>query len=249
MSVQCIINNINSIMAIRGVTTKHIIARSGLPEETFKNIIYGRVSNIRTSTAVKLAYALDMSVDELVGRKQLTNEQRVLREQYRALPENSRRMISDLCELEDACSRENNELIIFNLVGNMTDGKIFDSCDMQIMKCVDKKIIEDAHFGLYIASNSFAPYYCKGEVLLVSNRKPVDEEIIIALDKATSKLYIRKYQVRDDVILSPISYYGNDLRISRKNFELQWHIVGVVVDSTYNFIQFYDNSGPNTTSQ
>ena len=51
------------------LTIKQLSYASDLSEETIKAILYSRVKDIKLSTAIKLANALNCSLDDLVGHK------------------------------------------------------------------------------------------------------------------------------------------------------------------------------------
>ena len=51
------------------LTIKQLSYASDLSEETIKAILYSRVKDIKLSTAIKLANALNCSLDDLVRRK------------------------------------------------------------------------------------------------------------------------------------------------------------------------------------
>ena len=51
------------------LTIKQLSYASDFSEETIKAILYSRVKDIKLSTAIKLANALNCSLDDLVQRK------------------------------------------------------------------------------------------------------------------------------------------------------------------------------------
>lgn len=56
-------------MNVYNLTIKQLSYASDLSEETIKAILYSRVKDIKLSTAIKLANALNCSLDDLVQRK------------------------------------------------------------------------------------------------------------------------------------------------------------------------------------
>ena len=56
-------------MNVYNLTIKQLSCASDLSEATIKAILYSRVKDIKLSTAIKLANALNCSLDDLVQRK------------------------------------------------------------------------------------------------------------------------------------------------------------------------------------
>lgn len=71
------------------ITIRDISEQSGVPIPTINNLLYKDKQGIRLSTAIALARALQVSIDELVGCQTMTKEMRESVEICRGLPENA----------------------------------------------------------------------------------------------------------------------------------------------------------------
>ena len=86
-------NNVLMSMSEKGYTIRKLADVADVPLSTLNSFLYGKPTDCKLSTTVKLARALDVSIDELVGCETIKLEERVALSQARGLPERVRYLI------------------------------------------------------------------------------------------------------------------------------------------------------------
>ena len=69
----------------------------------------------------------------------------------------------------------------------MSKGIIYDACETIEIETS----VSEAYVAIMMPTNTFAPYFCKGDVVLFENRFPADGEY--AAFYRSDRAYIRKY--------------------------------------------------------
>lgn len=65
MDIQnAVIERINQLIILRGITVNDAAVRSGIPPSTLKNILYGKSKNAGVATIKKLCDGLNLSIQE-----------------------------------------------------------------------------------------------------------------------------------------------------------------------------------------
>lgn len=234
-------NALCKVMQSHNFTTKSLSDFSDVPEDTIKNLRYGRARDPKISTLIKLADALECTIDELVGRDLFQNKDNLFLERYKSLPKPSQQFVSSILNLEYHLTKTYNdaspfkrEVVVFIPVGNMEDGMIYSSSNFTHVDVRDyTQLFCDIPIscGIYISNNTYAPVYHAGDILLLSSTPPRSGDIITILHKPTQRLYIRKYYAGNIIALEPINQYGTTIYIDNNNeSEIDnWHILGNVL--------------------
>lgn len=231
----------NSTLHLKGLSTKSLADLANLPEDTIKNIRYGRVKDVKCSTLEKLADALNCSTDELLGREQINLTEFNMLQTFRRLSLGSQKFILSVLHLEDTlsesyneCSPFKKEIIVFKPTGYMEDSMIFDSSSFAQLDARDyirKYGPDKIHCGLYVTSNSLSPAYYQEDILLICNRPPRSGDTAVFIHQPTGKIYIRKYFPGNITTLEPINNFGKNIYIDSRNPAAldEWHIFGYIV--------------------
>lgn len=232
---------LTTMMNIKGLSTKSLADLANLPEDTIKNIRYGRVKDTKCSTVLKLADALGCSTDELLGRIDLELTEINMLKAFRRLSPGSKEFVLSVLQFEDALTESYNELspfkdeiVVFKPTGHMEDGMIYDSSSFVAIDARDyiRKYGQDKiHCGIYITNNSLRPAYHQGDILLICNRPPRSGDIAILIHQPTGRVYVRKYYPGNITLLEPINSYGRNIYIESRNPDAlnEWNIFGYVV--------------------
>ncbi len=231
----------NSLIHAKGLTTKALADLSNLPEDTIKNIRYGRVKDVKCSTLEGLANALNCSIDELLGREQINLTEANLIKTFRRLSHGSQEFVLSVLHFEDILSEAYNEgspfkeeILVFIPTGNMEDGMIFDSSaikQLDIRDYIAKYGLDIVHCGILVTNNSLVPVYHRNDILLVCNRPPRFGDTAVFIHQPTGKLYIRRYYPGNITTLEPINNFGQTIYIDSKNPDAldEWHVFGYIV--------------------
>lgn len=230
-----------SMMHVKGLTIKSLAVAADLPEDTIKNIRYGRVNDTKCSTVLKLADALNCTTDELLGRNHMDLTEVNMIKAFRRLTSGSKEFVLSVLHFEDTLSETyneyspfKNEIVVFKPTGHMEDGMIYDSSSFVSIDARDyiKKYGQDKiHCGIYITNNSFQPAYHQGDIVLVCNRPPRSGDIAILIHQPSGRIYVRKYFPGNITLLEPINGFGKNIYIDSQNPKAfnEWHIFGYVV--------------------
>lgn len=234
-------NTLCSMMLRRKLSTKALAELSGVPEDTIKNIRYGRVKDAKLITAMKLADALDCSLDELVGREEYSHSEQALIHTFRQLNPGSQEFVLSVCDFESCLAVEyidnspiKRDITVFTPTGHMEDGMIYDSCSftqLDIRDYIDRYGEDNIQCGLYITSDDFRPVYNKGDVLLICTKPPHPGDTAIILHQATGRLYIRKFYPGTTLTLESVNGFGRTIYVNGASLEEldQWVVMGVVL--------------------
>lgn len=212
---------------------------------TYKNILNGTTTKLPMSFGPVLYKLTGRLLFEFYGED--VPELKYL-ETYRKLPKHRQKMLSVLmeteCELAYAEDNENktnnsintddeNCLCVFVPIGNVEDGMIYDSSNIEIVNISKyKKIYGDQiDCGLKITSNHLHPVYHVDDILLISRRPPRDGDTAIFINRNTFRVYIRKFRQTSPCRLEPIVDYGSVITVDSNdvNDMKQWIKFGVVL--------------------
>lgn len=130
------------------------------------------------------------------------------------------------CDYEDY-------LTVYVPTGNMEDGMIYDSANIEKVKLPDfqKKYGSMISCGVQITSNHLHPVYNKGDILLIAKKPIRDGDTGIFFNKESGRAYIRKFYQTNPCMLEPVNGYGQTLYVdsNSKNDMEKWIKFGIVV--------------------
>lgn len=154
------------------ITIRDISEQSGVPIPTINNLLYKDKQGIRLSTAIALARALQVSIDELVGCQTMTKEMRESVEICRGLPENAlllvRYFIRHQKMLYSKVSNKSNYISVF--VPKYENGILATTnvSEMVNLENFPSNVKSKAYTGIKIPNDSYMPYYMENEIVLVA---------------------------------------------------------------------------------
>lgn len=222
--------NIEKERARLGFTQSQMAKALNMSLSSYKNMISGVSVNIPIYVA-HLAYGLTGKLFiELCG--DISPELKVMID-FRDLPKHKQEAIQTMVDIEcqlaeygqsHACDTDEpvdaDDLIsVYVLTGNMEDGMIFDSVNIETVNISHyRKIFGDLiDCGVKITSNHLHPTYHTGDILLVSRRPPRDGDTGIFINRETCRAYIRKFHQTTPCRLEPITNYGKTITIDCHN--------------------------------
>lgn len=209
----------------KDITLKDISNESGISFSTLNTFLYGESKDVKLSTAVKLARALNISIDEIVGADTINEITRESIYICRNLPENELYLIRWYIRYIDKLNRNNepNKKYVSvmelecNHIGNLkitTNYRHIDITD------IHPDLRTKIFFGITMPCDNYMPTYSPYDILLIANdRNPSgNENSLIRIDNC---LYIAKRKVENGVA----KYYS----IRDGKFRIDENDVGEVV--------------------
>lgn len=212
------------------ITLNEISKASGIPWNTLNSFLYGKSNDVRISNVIKLARALNISIDELVGAETIPEVTKESICMCRNLPENDlylvRWFIRYLDQLNNG-AEPNKRYVSVMLPEIDNDGnlKITSNYAKKEITGLQEPLRSKIFFGLYLNCDNYMPHYIPNDVLFVANdRKPKPNEnsairigkfIYIAkrkIENGTAKYYsIRdgKYRIDADDVDELIGYVAH----------------------------------------
>ena len=192
--------NIDMYLAEKDITLKEVSEAADISFDTLKTFVYGDAKDCKLSTAVKLARAFHVSIDELVGAETVLPQAKESMGLYRTLPENdqylARWFINYLVSLNN--SSENKSLTrsvmdieCFN--GSLKLTTIYHKADIsQVSADIRTKIF----FGIKMPCDHYMPVYTPYDTLLIANdRMPMHNEN--CLIRVKKEIYIAKVKIEN----------------------------------------------------
>ena len=213
--------NIEIERAKLGLTQSEMAQKLEMSLSSYKNMINGISSNIPIYVAHLVYIITGKHLFELCGY--ITPEIQLMIN-FCKLPKYRQNAILSLVNLEAELSAEGKKTIstseenyipLYILTGNMTDGMIYVSANIQPFNIGQyKKIYGDLiDCAIKITSNHLHPVYYTGDILLVHRESPRDGDTGIFINRENNRVYIRKLRQTSPVQLIPVSDNGQIIYI------------------------------------
>lgn len=208
--------NIEIERAKLGLTQLEMAQKLEMSLSSYKNMINGISANIPIYVALLVYMITGKQFFELCGY--ITPEIQLMID-FCKLPNYRQKAIMSLVSLEaelsmDGCKltskSEKNLIPLYTFTGNMTDGMIYDSTNIQPFNIGEyKQIYGDLiDCAIKITSNHLHPVYHSGDILLVHCVSPRDGDTGIFINREDGRVYIRKLRQTSPVQLIPINGNG-----------------------------------------
>lgn len=174
--------NVNMYLKESDFTIKSLSEAAEIPIETLKSFLHMGTRDCKVSTAVKLARALGISVDELIGAETLEFDFKHNCAICRNLPDNSMYLINWIIREQEKIYRnvEKGSRVISVVKpwvdnnGNMKPIYTFTNLDISN---ISNDIKYKTFLGLQIPDDRYMPAYTPYDILLIANdRKPKPNE-------------------------------------------------------------------------
>lgn len=216
--------NIEIERAKLGLTQSEMAQKLEMSLSSYKNMINGISANIPIYVAYLVYIVTGKQLFELCGY--ITPEIPLMID-FSKLPKYRQKAILSLVSLEAELSMEGRKTIskseenyipLYIFTGNMTDGMIYDSTNIQPFNIGQyKKIYGDLiDCAVKITSNHLHPVYYAGDILLVHRESPRDGDTGIFINRENNRVYIRKLRQTSPVQLIPVSDNGQIIYIDDK---------------------------------
>lgn len=164
-----------------------------LPAETVKNVYYGRTTDPKISTVMKMANALNISVNCLMGHCSHTTEEKILLQNFRSCGKHGRSLISLTAKYEALTVKEERESHIKHKIPCIIpQGDILQGIDYSKSRLIEIETSKpEAYVSIQLTTNELLPLYCKDDIVLIENRFPKHNEYGVFY--IGSIIFIRRY--------------------------------------------------------
>lgn len=194
--------NIDMYIAEKDITLREISEKADIPFSTLNNFLYGDSKDCKLSTAVSLARAFGVSIDELVGAEtieQITRESIAI---CRNLPENANYLVRWFIRRQEVIASEHRGKRVISIMkpicqmnGNLRPVNEFTPLDITHL---GDNIRPKVFIGFQLPCDHYMPHYSPYDILLVANdRQPniIENSIVIN----GGNLFIAKRKIENGV--------------------------------------------------
>lgn len=179
--------NIDLYVREKDITIREIAEEADIPFSTLNTVIYGSAKDCKLSTAVALARALGVSIDELIGAETIDEMSRESLSICRNLPENAvyliRWFIRHQEKIHSGLPEEKKIISVMQTIcqmnGNLKPGNEFTALDISHLR---NNVRPKVFIGIKIPCDHYMPVYSPYDILLVANDRkpsPIENSVII----------------------------------------------------------------------
>ncbi|MBQ0067358.1 MAG: helix-turn-helix transcriptional regulator [Phascolarctobacterium sp.] len=216
--------------AEKGLSMAAMAKLVGMDESMYKRIIYQQTTKISALMLYNVCLSLGLDAYDIYGINTVNLES--IRTYYRKLSQRQRNYINSLIEFEASLNNKddaNGFLSVLIPTGNMDDGMILDSANVEIIDAPNElRRFPNVSCGIRITSNHLHPVYNLDDILLVSCGSPRHGDTGIFVNKADGRAYIRKYFEGATATLEPVNGHGVTFSVD-KSTRANWVKFGYVV--------------------
>ena len=186
----------------KDISLADIASEADISVETLKTLIYGKGEDCKLSTAVALAKALHLSVDELVGSGTLSAPMRESIAITRNLPDNFVSFLRWAIRYQERALSENK---ISKKAVNVMYAECCEDGNLKMTNNYNLVDISDfpddkrykIYMGIKIPCEHYMPVFSEGDVLLLANdRKPMQNERVVVVNNGFLRVVRRNQRVR-----------------------------------------------------
>ena len=196
--------NVITLKAQQKLTLRTLAEKADLSEDTLGTFLNGKAKDCNLSTVIKLAKALDISIDELVGAGTINEVTRESMAICRNLPDNAVYLIRWYIRYIDSLNRQNepNKRYVSvmelecNHHGNLKLTSNYKHIDISH---IHEEYRYKVFFGITIPCEHYMPIYSPFDTLLIANdRTPnANEHCLIRISNC---LYIAKRKAENGIV-------------------------------------------------
>lgn len=196
--MDCFRSNVQMYVDHKDIKASEIANEADLSVKTLDNFLHNHTKDCNLSTAVHLAWALETSLDELVGAETVKPEAKLSMPIYRNLPESDQYLVrwfvnylASLSQNEEDKSKYRSVMDIECFNGNLKLNSIYHRADISEAPA---EIRTKIFFGIKMPCDHYMPVYSPYETLLIANdRLPMHNEN--CLIRVKKNVYIAKVKM------------------------------------------------------
>ena len=187
----------------KDITIKEISETADIPFSTLNSFLYGKTNDVKLSTAVKLAKALKISIDELVGSETISDISRESLAICRNLPDNALYLIRWYIRYIDSLNKKNEPhrryVSVMELECNHNGNlKITTNYHHIDITDIGEEYRSKVFFGITMPCEHYMPTYSPYDILLIANDRDAkeNENVLIRTD---GNLFLAKRKIENDI--------------------------------------------------
>lgn len=195
--------NLRTYVDEKDISLENISEQANISVETLKTLLYGKSNDCKLSTAVALARALEISIDELVGAGTIDPMVCESIQITRNLPDMLVYFLRWAIRYHEKMLKEHKITTKainvmqpeFTSAGNLVLTNNFDLVDFpNLPDAISYKVF----MGFRIPSDTYMPAFAEGDILLLANdRNPLQNETVLVSSKGYAKIVKRKEEYVD----------------------------------------------------
>jgi hypothetical protein len=230
--------NMDMYVSQPDLTIREIAELSGLPFSTINTFLYGSSKDCKLSTAVSLAKAMKVSIDELIGCDTLSDEERAILQDFRSLAPRTKYLIRWFIDFQktmlESSEHEKDRYIAVMDPRMDADGNLFPTNNYTFINIKDctKEIKSQVFLGISVTCSNYMPNYSPYDILLIANDRPpkLNEDCVILL---CGKLYLAKrVQTMEGIVFHSIRD-GQPCVTEAELDSIIGYVAGVKLDYSY----------------
>ena len=194
--------NIFKLLDIYDYTLKELSEKADMSFETLKSFLYGDTKDCKLSTAVKIARAFHLSIDEVVGAETIDKMSRESLSMSRNMPDYVVYLIRSFIRHQYKLHSQfaENSINIPVLLPECTNGYL-STTNITSTICVDhltNNLKSKVALGIQIPCEHYEPYYMPNEIiLLAADRDGLNGERCVVSYKGNYFLAIKRFYIED----------------------------------------------------
>ena len=220
--------NVDMYISEKDITLREVAEMADMPFDTLKNFLYKDSADCKLSTAVKLARAFNVSIDELIGAETINEVSRESISICRNLPDNAVYLIRWYIRYIDSLNKKNEPhrryVSIMELECNH-NGNLKITTNYRHIDITDigEEYRSKVFFGITMPCEHYMPTYSPYDILLIANdRNPQwHEDSLLRIDGC---LYIARRKIENGVA----KYYSIRDGKFRKNEDDVDEVIGYI---------------------
>ncbi len=185
------------LLQSNNMTLQELADKAELPLETVRNLYYGKVSDPKSSTLKAIGKVFRVSINYLLDEPFLSVDEEELIDNYRKCGRHGKSVVQFTASYEAVAAEfermnyNKHKIVCVIPKGDISEGIIYDMCETEKIETS----VKDAYVAIKMPDNHFAPYYCKGDVVLFGNKFPKSGDF--AAFYITDRVFFRKYVEED----------------------------------------------------
>ena len=188
-------NNVERYAKEHRLTIRSISEMADVSFSTLNSFLYGNVKDCKLSTAIKLARAFDVTLDELVGAGTMKEEERESLNIVRSYPERTKYIVRWLLKYHKRIMEEHiGEKYIHMLKPKLQKGEgIYFASSFEILNItsVRAQVAEKTFMAMQLPGNAYMPKYAPEDILLIG-KEGYGESNVDYIVVYNHKIYLTK---------------------------------------------------------
>lgn len=200
--MQAFRKNVDMYIAEKDITIREVAEVADIPFETLKSFIYGETKECKLSTAVKLARAFNVTIDELVGAGTIEDDTRECVALARNLKDHHRYVIRSYVRHQyklhgdvPATSKQISIMLPECHNGHLKTTNITEALNVDHLQSGTRSKV---CLGLRVPCEHYEPYFMQNEIiLLAADRDGLNNERCVISHGGNFYICIKKIENKD----------------------------------------------------